>query len=461
MAKVVIDNESGNILGPPVNRAGSGSDVDPTDAASFGMPPQWFQTLAAGAGAGFVLGPVGAILGAVTAHVVGQRRRQNFMRAYEYDQNVGDEMYNSVIDQIRIAGGRAETPQDRAELALLERQAQSLSNIMKSPNPLHRQEAFAELLTMGDDIGADLDEIEQASIARQEQARKERETYFNNSNTIRTDNQRESQKFIERQNAYSAMQELVNQETGYSDLSLIYAYSNIQDPGAIVTDGDVTNLSGFKTLGEALQTKIGQVLDGEGRLTPRERSEMIEGAKAFMRSEMKQQIGRNNNAVARGRAARLPNEFLNTVTVPISESLRESVVPSELPPLPNINNQEGTWLNQDTAGEGIARQLKSGAREASDAAARATAGERLMLNADTGERVVVNRNGDIVRQLDRVGEWKNARGETMRAYEVNGNIVYQNVTRENQMRNPEPPGVSVQGIDVTRRVRDVYDRIVN
>jgi hypothetical protein len=111
-----------------------------TDTA--GLPPDWLPTSAAGAGMGFVFGPVGGLIGAGIAGLLSKRRREGIAAyaAQEVESTTGSlERARAAIDDTL---SQATNDQERAEGKMLRQEFDTGSELANAaPDPQTRGQA--------------------------------------------------------------------------------------------------------------------------------------------------------------------------------------------------------------------------------------------------------------------------------------------------------------------------------
>lgn len=74
--------------------------------------------------------------------------------------------------------------------------------------------------------------------------------------------------------AYQRMQEAANNPSPAGDLTLVYSFAKLQDPGSVVRESEFATVAAAGGLGERVQGYISKLM-GEGQLTPEMRRQLV------------------------------------------------------------------------------------------------------------------------------------------------------------------------------------------
>lgn len=416
------------------------------DYMSSGLPPDWLTSGIAGAGIGWLFGPIGGVLGWLLSNQVSEGRREAIAMQAADDAETARKLIDGGAATLERLEGLVETDQERVELDALRTQYENAVALASHRNPQVAAEGFSALQAIPGLVDDEADEIEAERIRVSDLERAEQQTFFDRADNIRGDNVRESSRYVATVEAWQRMSELQSQGTSASDISLIYALANLNDPGAIVTDGDISTLESVGSISEQALALYNRVLKGEGNLTPTQRAELVNTGRAIVQTQVAQQIERNDLAVDRARLAGLPIEYQQTVVVPVSDALRTSVVQ---PPGSTVGDQRDAPVEripvngQDRSlraeRPGVIAQGVAGigmfARETAGDLARIAEDQTVYTDTDTGERFVMDANGEVVEELEPLRYFRNEAGEQIERVHTPNGPVFRNRTRETAMRN--------------------------
>lgn len=284
---------------------------------SIGLPPDYVSTGLAGAGAGWVFGPVGALIGAAVTQITNQRRRKSILAAATTQARDGASLIEGGEKSIARLEANAVTDQDKFEAAALRDGFEQARTFAQSPNPEMAAAGFDALLNIPGLVSAEADEIEAATIAREQLAHDRQQRQTDNFTTLHGKLQGESQRFIASQEAWQQAQALVAENSPTNDIALIYKMANINDPGAIVTEGDTEVLKGAGSITESMAGFYNKFILGEGEMDDNVRANMIATINTLYKEQRDGQVKRNANFQEIGRAAQLDDPFMRVLRVPV------------------------------------------------------------------------------------------------------------------------------------------------
>lgn len=385
--------------GRPIDRLRDAFTRDDEDTPqTAGMPPDWLATGAAGAGLGWIFGPVGGAIGAGITHIMQKRQRNSVLMAAAADQETGDQLNVAIDKALGIASGQAETDQDNAELAVLEAKRDQLAALMNHYNPAIRELGIQGMLNLADQIGANLDEMEAAGLQRAADGRAREALEFDRLMNISDDLVRDSQQFVKGRAAWQRLMAVEPTEAG--DLALIYNYMKVLDPESTVREGEAASVQNAAGVPAAVLTAYNRLLKGGERLDPARRDDIRRQAGLAYSALRSQQIDRNSLALERGRDAGLSDELLDTLAIPIdanelslipppaAEGDGASVDPVALPP-PEQLAEVRPGLVARAVGT-----IGRGAQELSGDIGRVVRGETL-LDGPNGRQFIRDAQGNI------------------------------------------------------------------
>lgn len=321
-----------HLPGRPIARLRAAASQDGDNPALAGMPPDWLETGAAGAGLGWIFGPVGGLIGAGIAHVINKRQRRGIVAAAAQDRETADALTESINGALGIASEQAVTDQDNAELAVLEQKKAGLEALMRHYDPAMRELGIQGMLNLADQVGADLDEIEAAGLARAADERAREALEFDRLMAISDDLVRDSGQYIKGREAWRRLMAVEPTEAG--DLALIFNFMKVLDPDSTVREGEAASVQNAAGVPDAVLTLYNRLLKGGERLDPIRRQDIRRQAGLAYAELRSAQIDRNALALERGRDGGLSEELLDTLQVPID--------PNELSLIPAPVNEGGS-----------------------------------------------------------------------------------------------------------------------
>ena len=275
-------------------------------------------TLAAAAGAGFVFGPVGALL---AGWAINQSQKANKKRlqaaATSLAQNKVDAL-DTARTSLETAYKNATTDQDRAEIKADLDAFESFATASFSPNPQTAEGAFAKALDISGTLQDLLDDQGDEIVARETAERAQLQRYQDQTVTLRNRLIGESKPFIESQRAYNVIDEMTSVDPTQIDSQiLVNQLARLSNPGEIITEGDIAVLSTGGGLPDQLVNRLNSVLLGTSRLTPAVVAEVREASKSLMRNQVAEQVDRNQQYTDLARDLTIPTDLAANIQVPI------------------------------------------------------------------------------------------------------------------------------------------------
>jgi hypothetical protein len=183
-------------------------------------------------------------------------------------------------------GASDEAPENKTDYSrFLTRYALGLGK--KSANDLTAQEELAAKKAYGqaDDKGADptLQAI-RALALQTAQANQGTRTYSPAQdravNMLADDYARDSKDFIVRAQSFDTVKSAVKDPTAAGDISLIFAYMKMLDPGSVVREGEFATAQNATGIPDRLRNTYNQVVSGN-RLNPAQRADFVNQAKSL------------------------------------------------------------------------------------------------------------------------------------------------------------------------------------
>lgn len=285
---------------------------------SAGIPPDWLTTGLAGAGAGWVFGPVGGVIGAAVNAIVSKRRREGIIQRATTDAKDGQALIDAGEKSVALLEQNAKTEQDRFEAALVRQRYNKAATAAKSANPETAQAGFAGLFAIDGIIEGEADEVEQALIAREQVARDQFQTEIGRADGIRDDVQREAGDFAVRQDAYERM--LAVDDTAAGDQVLLVNSFKMVDPTSAVLTNEAATAANTAGVPDILTTAYNRILRNGERLEPEQRADIIRQAGLQYAVARADQVDRNTAAMQRGRDQKVRDSLLNQIAFPVKDS---------------------------------------------------------------------------------------------------------------------------------------------
>lgn len=130
---------------------------------------------------------------------------------------------------------------------------------------------------------------------------------FNMANKLADDFARDSKNFIERAQSFGTVSSASKDPSGAADISLIFAYMKMLDPGSVVREGEFATAEQSAGIPARIRNLYNKAVNGE-RLTPEQRAEFLKQANnIYSESQRRQQ-----------RIIQTYTERANTAKVPVS-----------------------------------------------------------------------------------------------------------------------------------------------
>ena len=111
---------------------------------------------------------------------------------------------------------------------------------------------------------------------------------FGNEDKLRDEHQKLSGTFIDVRDAYGRILSNAEEQTAASDLSLIFNYMKMLDPGSVVREGEFANAQNSAGVPDRIRSRYNNVLSGE-RLAENTRQDFIQTAKDLYSTQLASQ----------------------------------------------------------------------------------------------------------------------------------------------------------------------------
>lgn len=255
---------------------------------------------------------------------------------------------------------RARTAEDRAQLDVLDKQAEYARTLLLSDNE--------ELRALGRETQGRVFSGQQA-FATQNEAQElagqaalgpERWTKYSG---LQDNYRQESASFLEQRTAMGRVNAaLASPDSPAGDLALVYAYMKILDPGSAVREGEVANAGNAGGVPEVVLTAYNQLLRDGQRLTPEQRKDFYSNATKTFAAARAEQLERDTRYMGQARDVGIPDSMLGHFQLP-------NDAPGGAPGTfgtPQMQPQEAgqTIPESGSTAENIGSSIREGAKEA-------------------------------------------------------------------------------------------------
>lgn len=283
-----------------------------------------------------------------------KRMRENALEQAAEEERLQRETSEELMGSIETAFGQAQSPEDVSQLRTLRMQAGIAQRMQQSADPKVREAGLQLLGNVFAEQRAFEERQEVQRIAadtRREELRSSMSaTAWSRLNEVSDDLQRESGDYLAQRAAWGRVNAaFASAPTAGSDLSLIFQYMKLLDPGSVVREGEFATAQNASGVPNLVLTAYNRLMrDGE-RLTLEQRRDFYQQARQLYEGASVEQRERNSRYLERARAGGVPEELLGSLQIPV-----------ELPgPRPEL---EGGGSG-GAAGAGAARRVTRGVYE--------------------------------------------------------------------------------------------------
>jgi len=119
-------------------------------------------------------------------------------------------------------------------------------------------------------------------------------TKFENADKLRDEHQKLSGTFIDVRDAYGRILTSAEEQTAASDLSLIFNYMKMLDPGSVVREGEFANAQNSAGVPSRIRARYNNVVSGE-RLAEDTRADFINQAQGLYKTQLASQSDLDKN----------------------------------------------------------------------------------------------------------------------------------------------------------------------
>jgi hypothetical protein len=132
---------------------------------------------------------------------------------------------------------------------------------------------------------------------------------FNMANKLADDFTRDSKNFIDRSQSIATIEAGAQDPSAAGDLSLIFSYMKMLDPGSAVRESEQANAQNAAGVPDQVRNLYNRVMTGQ-RLAPEQRNDFVKRAKMIYAGEQKRQESIVKTYTARAKRANLPTELV-------------------------------------------------------------------------------------------------------------------------------------------------------
>jgi hypothetical protein len=132
---------------------------------------------------------------------------------------------------------------------------------------------------------------------------------FNMANRLADDFTRDSKDFVQRAQSYGTVLAAAKDHSAAGDLSIIFAYMKMLDPGSVVREGEFATAQNTAGVPDRIRNLYNRAINGE-RLAPRQRADFVNQAKAVYGAAKQRQAAIEQTYGERARRAHVPPEMV-------------------------------------------------------------------------------------------------------------------------------------------------------
>lgn len=318
-----------------------------------GMPNDLVPALAAGAGMGFVFGPVGALLGAGLAHHFASRERQG-IEAYALAQEQNrEDVFKQSRSALSGAYERATTEDERAEVAMMQDELENLYTLSSSPDMKTSLGAIIKAQELSGTLDEQFDDWQAERLAAQKVIDERVQTWETQTSAMRNRNFAESSSYIDGARQWENLKALLDKDdiSKVDGTAAIFSFAKLVNPGEITTDGDISVLSAGGGLSSQLAARLNEVILGNAFMDETIAAEMLNAGAQLMGTLREEQLQRNESMQQLASDFGIPDEIRRNISVPINAG-QGDLVPRPVPQPPGADPSVGPigQIYRDAAG---------------------------------------------------------------------------------------------------------------
>lgn len=174
------------------------------------------------------------------------------------------------------------------------------------------QESLRIAKTADDDpLLAELRQMRIENLRRQVNSPDMSPAQFNMANRLADDFARDSKDFVARAQSYGTVLAAGKEQTPASDLSMIFAYMKMLDPGSVVREGEFATAQNAAAIPDRIRNVYNRVINGT-RLTPEQRGDFTKQARSIYDSAKSRQNALVKTYSGRAVATKVPVDMVVT-----------------------------------------------------------------------------------------------------------------------------------------------------
>jgi len=216
---------------------------------------------------------------------------------------------------------QTDSPDNIAQLDVMDTQADYAHKLMVSNNP-KLQEAGTALMSKV--LGAQQDYAttnEAQRLAKEAQDATMENTLgqrrWSTYQGLQDNYRNESAPFLAQRQAFGTLQAALKDPSAAGDVSLLFAYMKLLDPGSVVREGEFATAQNTSGVPDLVMTAYNRVLRDGQRLTPDQRKDFYGQAVTSFGVARESQLERNTRYLGQARDNGLPESMLGNFTLPL------------------------------------------------------------------------------------------------------------------------------------------------
>jgi hypothetical protein len=161
--------------------------------------------------------------------------------------------------------------------------------------------------------------LAQKQKADKKATKKVKDTTFKDSSDLRKEFLSQSKEYQKVRDSYTRVVGSTQDPSPAGDLSLIFNYMKMLDPGSVVRESEFATAASTGSYGQRIQASVQKVLSGE-RLAPEMRADFVKKAGVLFNGMQKQHTKREKNYTGIAERNKLPvEEVVVDITTPVEE----------------------------------------------------------------------------------------------------------------------------------------------
>ena len=314
-------------------------------------------SLAAAAGAGFVFGPVGALLAGWAVHQSFKKNRERIQAAAGALAANKTESLEQARANLTSALEAATTDADRAEIKADLDAFEAYATAAFSPDPQVATDAFGKALDVSGALQTLLDDQQGELLEREQRVHEQFQNEVGRFQSLADDYRGETRNFVDLQSNYANLRASLNAGTGAGDIAAIIGFMKMQDPASVVREGEFATAENAGGVSAGLRNLYNRILSGE-RLGASERRDILDRSTEMFDVATKRQLEVNTRYLEQGRAQKIRPEMLDTLLVnPTVMRAKEIKTPDRFGRVPVADDEVPTNARQVTIDNNVATWL--------------------------------------------------------------------------------------------------------